>query len=405
MSSGPLSGHIADLAAGIGWLLDFFTRSTYARSGHGPNACDFVAGNPQDLALPRLVDALKRWSEPLDKDWFAYKLSEPEATTVVAESLTRRRGVPFAPDDVFMTNGGFAAIAVALRTVVDRHDEVIFNSPPWFFYEPLVRGIGAVPVRVRIRPDTFDLDVDAIAAAITPRTRAVIINTPNNPTGRIYPPEVLAALAATLESASRRHDRAIYLLSDEPYSRILFDGRAFHTPAEFYPRTFVLYSYGKQLLAPGQRLGYVALPSSMPDRDALRAGIPVAQLAMGYAFPNALLQHALRDLEEVCIDLASLQRRRDRMVVALREMGYELHAPEATFYLLPRSPLQDDAAFTELLAARDVFVLPGRMVEMSGYLRISLTASDAMVERALPHFAAAIAEARAAGVAAGTTGV
>ncbi len=251
----------------------------------------------------------------------------------------------------------------------------------------------AVPVRVKIDMATFDLDVDAIAAAITPHTRAVIVNSPNNPTGRIYPPETLERLAEVLSAASSAHGRAIYLLSDEAYNRIFFDGANFTSPTGYYPNSLLLYSYGKTLLAPGQRLGYLALPPSMPEKDAMRAAVLVSQFS-GHGVPDAVLQHALPTIEPLCIDVVQLQRRRDVMVDALRAQGYELHVPEGTFYLLPRSPMTDDAAFSERLAEDDVFVLPGRIVELPGYFRISLTANDEMVERSLPRFAAAIESVR-----------
>jgi aspartate aminotransferase len=288
-----------------------------------------------------------------------------------------------------MTNGGFAAIAVAFRAILEPGDEVVFLSPPWFFYELLILAAGGVPVRVRLAPPAFDLDPAAISAAITPRTRAVLINTPHNPSGRIYPPADLQALAAALGEASARVGHAIYLVADEPYNRIVFDGRPFHSPAEFYPDTIITYSYGKTLLAPGMRIGYLTVPPTMPDRYALRERVLVAQLATGYSFPNALLQHALEDLEGLSIDVAALERRRDRLVAALRDMGYETTMPEGTFYVLARSPIADDVAFSELLAEEKVLVLPGTVVETPGWFRISLTASDEMVERGLTGFARA----------------
>jgi aspartate aminotransferase len=378
----------------LGHLYHFFTESTYVRRAGDPAICDFVAGNPQEMPLPDFVEALRRWSVPQNKDWFAYKESMSSARAVVVASLRKQRGLPFEADDIFMTNGAFAALAVALRTVTDPGDEVIYISPPWFFYEAIITATGATPVRVKMDARTFDLDLDAIAAAITKRTRAIIINSPNNPTGKIYPPETLQALARMVTAASERNGRTIYLLSDEAYCHIIYDRRPYHSPTEFYPNTFLFYTYGKTLLTPGQRLGYIALPPTMPNRELLRNAIFVSQLVTGYAFPNALLQHALPDLENLSIDMTHLQSKRDRMVAALREMGYELHVPEGTFYLLPRSPLADDLAFIEWLAEHDVFCLPGTIMEMPGYFRISLTANDEMIERALPQFAQALRVAR-----------
>jgi aspartate aminotransferase len=382
------------VAGTITGLLRFFSQSAYARQQGDPAINDFVVGNPHDMPLPGFVQSLQHWSTPRDPMWFAYKNSERPAQVAVAAALHARRGVTIDPADIVMTNGAFGGLSVLLQALTDPGDEVIFLTPPWFFYEPLIVAYGGQPVRVPVDRATFDLDVAAIAAAITPRTRAIIVNSPNNPTGRVYPPETLAALADVLRAASDRNGRTVYLLSDEAYHRIVYDGRVFHGPAEYYANTFIIYTYGKTLLTPGQRLGYIAMPPAMPDREALRDALFVTQFTVGYAFPNALLQHALGDLEQLTVDVVHLQARRDRMVGALRAMGYTLHVPEATFYLLPRSPWPDDEAFVALLAEHNVFCLPGAVVEMPGHFRVSLTASDEMIERGLPGFAAALAAAQ-----------
>ena len=371
----------------------FFQGPIWARRDE-PGIANFAVGNPQEMPLPAYVDALARALPPQDKDWFAYKMSEPGSRATIARSLSERTGLAWEPSDIAMTNGGFAALAVTFRAILEPGDEVVFLSPPWFFYEILILAAGGVPVRVPLAAPTFDLDPATISAAITPRTRAVLVNTPHNPTGRVYPPDALRALGSVLEDAGRRLGRTIYLVSDEPYNRIVFDGRAFHSPAEVYPATIVAYSFGKTLLAPGMRIGYVATPPTMPDREDLRDAIFTAQIAMGYAFPNALLQHAIEDLDRLSIDIAALERRRDRVVGALREMGYATTNPEGTFYVMAQSPVEDDMAFGELLADHGVLVLPGTVVEAPGWFRISLTASDEMVERGLPGFETARAAAR-----------
>jgi aspartate aminotransferase len=356
---------------------------------------DLTFGNPHEAPLPGIAAALERWAAPRHGQWFAYPHSLPEAQETVAASLRAWRGLPFEAADIALTNAGAAALAVGMKAVTRPGDEVIFSLPPWFAYEMLVRDNGCTPVKVRHDPATWDLDLDAIAGAITPRTRVLIVNTPCNPTGRIYPPATLARLAAILEAASARNGRTIYVLADEPYSRLIFDGRPFHSPSAFYPNTLIAYSYGKVLLAPGQRIGFLALPPAMPGREAARQAVSLAQFACGYAFPNALLQRAIGDLDPLSLDMAHLGRKRDRVLAALREQGYDVHTPEGTFYLFPQSPIPDDVAFAEALAERGVLVIPGAAFEQPGYFRICLTATDAMLDRAIPAFAAAIAETRA----------
>ena len=382
------------MVGSVAHVFDWFRGGSWERHHLDPGVADFTFGNPQEMPLTGLVDALQRNAVPQDKDWFAYKFSEDEPRRVVADSLRRRTGIAYEPQDVAMTAGAFGALGVTIRALCDEGDEVIFLSPPWFFYELMIISSGATPVRVRLSAPDFDLDADAVADAITPHTRAIIVNSPNNPSGRIYRAPELAALGRVLEEASDRNGRPIILLSDESYNRIVFDGLEFRSPALDYGATITIYTYGKTLLAPGQRIGYAALSPTFPDRKATRFRIMVQQVASGWGFPNALLQHAIGDLEALSVDIAALQARRDRMVPALREMGYEVTRPEGTFYLMLRSPDPNDLAFSDRLAELGALVLPGTIVECPGWFRISLTASDEMVERSLPAFGTALTEAR-----------
>lgn len=381
----------------LGPFMSFYS-GAFSRYTLRPDFANFAVGNPQEMPMPAYVDVLRQHLEPHDKDWFAYKMSEAQPRATIARSLSARTGMKWDARDVAMTNGGFAAIAATLRSLLDPDDEAIFLSPPWFFYEYLTLAAGAEPVRVKLEPPAFDLDVDRIVAAVTPRTRMVLVNSPHNPSGRIYDATVLRELATALTDASDRIGHPIWILSDEPYNRIVFDGREFRSPAEFYPHTVITYSYGKTLLAPGQRIGFLTVPPTLAEdeRQALRDEVFLQQLALGWAFPNALMQHALPDLEKLSIDVDTLQRRRDRLVPALREMGYEASMPEGTFYTMARSPIPDDMAFAELLAKHRVLVLPGTVVEVPGWFRISLTSSDQMVEDGIERFAAAMSEARSA---------
>ena len=369
----------------------FLVDSDHLRRRHQPGVIDMSLGDPHELPPKGFVEALKTWAEPQSVDWFAYKVSQPEARAAVARSLSKWRGLPFEPEDIAMTTGAFGAIAAALSATLDPGDEVIMNLPPWFNYEAMIVNVGAKPVKVKVREEDFDLDLAAIEAAITPKTRMVIVNTPNNPTGRVYPPATLEALAEILTVASKRNGRVIYQLSDEPYSRLVFDGKSFPSPSAYYPNTMITYSYGKVLLTPGQRIGFLALPPTMPERAPLRESIMLAQIAGGFLFPNALMQHAIEDLDKLSIDLPRLHEKRDRLVAGLRAAGYELHVPEGTFYLLPKSPLADDEAFCEQLAARGLLVLPGRICDCPGRFRVTFTASMEMIDKALPIFAEVMA--------------
>lgn len=391
-----VSGRIRAADAAFAAVRDFYVSSRYGERRLEPGICDFTFGNPHEMPLPGIVAALRQRMLPNDENWFAYKTSEPAPQAFLAESVSRELHLDFEPPDIALTTGAFAAIMVAFRLVLDAGNEAIFCEPAWFCYEPMLLAADAVPRKLKLRRPDFDLDLAAIEAAIGPRTRLVIVNTPHNPTGRIYGRTQLEALAALLERASARIGHRVFLLSDEPYRRLRFDGHDFISPAALYPWTLISYSYGKVLLAPGQRLGYLAISPLMPagDREALRDAMFSAQMALGWCFPNAVMQHAVPDLEALSIDQAALARRRDRLTTVLTDAGCEVLRPQGTFYLWSQWPKgglgRDPVRICNRLADRDVFVLPGSLMNTPDYFRISLTASDAMVERALPAFAAAM---------------
>jgi aspartate aminotransferase len=351
---------------------------------------DLTFGNPHEMPIRGVVEALKRRVEPKSVDWYAYKTSEQDARDAVAKGLQRELGLPFEPDDIAMTPGAFGAIGVAFSMLLDPGDECVIPVPSWFAYTTMLVERGAVPVKVSLDEQTFDLDVAAIERAITPRTRIVIVNTPHNPTGIVYSRERLLELAAMLKRKSAEMGRPIFILSDEPYRRIRFDGVAFTSPAQVYPWTLIDYSYAKILLAPGVRLGYLAIsPQLQPDaRAELRDMAMALQVAQGWAFPDALSQYAVGDLETVSIDIDALQRKRDRMHGTLTQWGYSLTKPAGTFYLWGKAPRGDALGFTRALADRGVYIMPGTLFERPSDFRISLTASAEMIEASLPAFEA-----------------
>lgn len=351
-----------------------------------PDALDFTFGNPHEMPLPGLVEALRAQVEPQTVDWFAYKSSVRTAQEAVAEGLTAELSLPFEPDDIAMTQGAFGAINLAFHLLADEGDEVIVPVPGWFCYAPMLRAANLVPVGAPLDPVSFDLDADAIARAITPRTRIVVVNSPANPTGRVYTRAQLDALATVLNEASDRIGHRIWLLSDEPYRRIRFDDIPFTTPAAAYPWTMIDYSYGKVLLAPGQRVGYLALSPSLPgvDKQAFRDALTPVQLALGWNFPNAIMQYAVPALESVSIDMVEYTARRNRMYDALREAGYEITRPEGTFYLWGRAPGDDGDAFCTHMAERGVHLMPGSLFDRPEHFRISLTATMETIDKALP---------------------
>ncbi len=384
----PVSSRIKAADAAFAPVKHFYFESRYAERRLEEGINDFTFGNPHELPLLGVVKAIRDRAIPHDKNWYAYKTSEEEPQAFLAEHAGRELGLDFEPQDIALTTGAFAAIMVAIHQTLDAGDEAIFCEPAWFCYESMLAAAQAVPRKVPLKRPNFDLDLAAIDAAIGPKTRLVIVNSPHNPTGRIYSRSALEELAELLERASARIGHRIYLLSDEPYRRLRFDDLGFDSPATVYPWTLISYSYGKVLLSPGQRLGYLAISPLMPseDRDSFRESLVSAQMALGWCFPNAIMQYSVPDLETLSIDQLGLTRRRSMLMDAFNQAGYAFLKPEGTFYLWSKWPDGDPDAHWNALADRNVFVMPGSIMNQPDYFRISLTASDRMVERALPAF-------------------
>ena len=355
-----IEGRTDRMVASVEHVFSWFRDGSWERHHLDPGIADFTFGNPQELPLPGLVDALQRNAVPQDKDWFAYKMSEEEPRQVVADVAppSNRARLPARGrrDDRGRVRGARGDHPRAVRR--RRRGHLPLAAVVLLRADDRVLGRDRRPRGPRdARPST---STPTPSPPRSRRGRGPSSSTrPHNPTGRIYREPELRALGDVLRAASERHGRTIVLISDESYNRIVFDGIEFRSPALDYDATALIYTYGKTTLAPGQRIGFVALHPSFPDKETVGYRIFVQQLAAGWGFPNALLQHAISDLEGLSVDVAALQARRDRMVPALRDMGYEVTRPEGTFYLMVRSPDPDDLAFTDRLAELGALVLPG----------------------------------------------
>lgn len=351
---------------------------------------DMVFGNPNDPPSEPLLKAMRsnllHSNALLSPTAFAYDVSFDEQRQIISKELRQRRGLPFNPEHISLCNAALGGLLVTLQALTDVGDEVLCMEPSYFFYGALLDLCGCKRVLVPTKPD-FDLDIAAIRLAITPRTRVIIINSPNNPSGRIYPPDTLRCLSEMLAKADT--PRPIVLLSDEAYCRIVFDDVKFHSPTQFYPYSLLVYTYGKTTLAPGERLGYIALSPLMPSpaREQLSRAIFTVQVA-SYSFPNRTTASTIRELNGFCIDIDVLQRRRDYLMNTLVEQGWLLHKPAGAFYMLVKVPkgIADDEALVDILAEHNVLTMPGSMSNIPGWIRLSLTASDEMIKLAIPVF-------------------
>ena len=390
-SNTQLADSLDAVRASFAPVAAFFNDSRWRERLGEPGVCDFALGNPQEMPLPGFVEALKAKVTPQNKEWFAYKGNESFAREAVASSLRGSPGLPFEPEDVALTNGGFGAIVLMMKLLANPGEEILYSTPSWFCYAPIAHLHGLKPVTVPLKNE-FALDVDALLAAVTEKTRILVVNSPHNPAGSIATADGAGDARRRAREDQRRDGGGRSGCSPtKPIARSSISDGRFEPPLRHIRRSAICYSYGKRLLTPGQRIGYFAVNPAAPERDAVREAVFFAQMATGWNFPSALMQHALPDLEKLAIDIGALERRRDRLCEGLESAGYRVSRPKGAFYVLVEA-VGDEAAFCEELSARDVFVMPGSVCGIPGHFRLSLTASDEMVEIALPRFAEVLAE-------------
>ena len=312
----------------------------------------------------------------------------PATRRAVAQGLQRETRLPFTEDHIVMTCGAAAALNVVLKTILDPGDEVLILAPYFVEYEYYIDNHRGVAVVAPTGAD-FQPDLEGIEAAITPRTRAIIINSPNNPTGVVYPAERLHALGDLLRHAQDRQKREIFLISDEPYRRLIFDGLAYPQVFPHYDNTIVVHSHTKDLALPGERIGYIAVHPVYPGKQELMDGLTFCNRILGFVNAPALMQHVVRALQGISVDVADYQRKRDFLYHRLTELGYAVVQPQGAFYLFPRSPIADDVAFVEALQRWNVLTVPGRGFGTPGHFRIAYCVEDRVLEGAMEGFARA----------------
>ena len=308
-----------------------------------------------------------------------------ETRRAVAEGLKVETGLPFEMQDVIMTCGAAAALNVVLKALIDPGDEIIFFAPYFVEYRYYVDNHGGVAV-VAPTDDSFQPDLAALEPLMTHRTRAVLINSPNNPSGAVYSAERIAALCTLLKNKSSAFGTEIFLVSDEPYRQLLYDGLSYPHVFPHYGPSIAVHSHAKDLALPGERIGHIAVNPAYDDRRDLVDGLTFCNRILGFVNAPALMQHAVRELQGVSVDVADYQRKRDFIYGELVDMGYTCFKPQGAFYLFPESPVEDDDAFIEELQSWNVLAVPGRTFGSPGFFRISYCVEDRVLEGSLEGF-------------------
>jgi len=384
----PASNKIQESMKKSSFIRKMFEEGMARKAKFGPeNVFDFSLGNPNLEPPEKFKDVLRDLANDPSPGQHAYMPNAGylETRKAVAAYLGKTNRQSFEPDDIIMTVGAGGALNAVLKTILNPGEEVVIPAPYFVEYNFYLDNHQGVPRVVQTGPD-FSMDLDAIKGAITEKTRALLINTPNNPTGKVYHEQELQALGALLAECSLKIGHPIYLISDEPYRKIVYDGITVPSIFNVYKESFVVTSFSKDLSLPGERIGYAALNPEITDREELRAGMVLCNRILGYVNAPALMQRAVALLLEETVDVSQYQKKRDTLCDGLVACGYECRKPEGAFYLFPKTPIEDDVAFVSALQEENILTVPGSGFFGPGHMRIAYCVDDRTIERSLPGF-------------------
>ena len=369
------------------WIRRMFEEGIAMKKQFGPeNVFDLSLGNPIMEPPPEFKAELRRIVENPFPGMHGYmeNAGYPETRAAVGAQLKKETGVPVTENDVVMAVGAAGAINVALKTILDPGDEVVLFLPWFVDYFNYVENHDGV-VKLVPTDENFMPRLDELEKAIGPRTKAVLINSPNNPTGVVYDAELMSSLAKILRQKEAEFGTEIFIVSDEPYKKIIYDGARYPSPLNFHRHSIIATSHSKDLSIAGERIGYVALHPESSHHDEMMTGFVFCTRVLGFINAPALMQNVVRKLQGVSIPVSEYQRHRDFIYENLVRFGYQVNKPQGAFYIFPKSPIKDDVAFVhELQHEHHVLTVPGVAFGTPGYFRLVYCVDDRTLEKSMP---------------------
>lgn len=391
----PVSHKMKAFAEKSSWIRKMFEQGAKMKAEYGAeNVFDFSLGNP-DLPPPAQYDqVIQKIVAEATPGSHAYMPNGgyPWVREAVAKRMSQEQGVEINGADMLMTCGAAGALNILMKSMLNPGDEVILLAPYFVEYNFYVDNHGGVS-KVVNTDENFNLDLKAIEEAITEKTRAIIINSPNNPTGQIYSQESLAQLGELLRYMGEQYATTIYMISDEPYRKIVFGDYTVPSIFAAYKNSIVLSSYSKDLSLPGERIGYLALHPELGDKAALLDALTLANRILGFVNAPALMQRVVAELQDASVDNSIYERRRNTFCDILTKAGFEFTPPKGAFYVFPKSPIADDVEFCSILQEEKILAVPGRGFGAPGHLRLAFCVEDSVIEAAEKPFARAFAKA------------
>ena len=389
---------IAKSMASSSWIRKMFEKGLELKKEFGEDAvCDFSLGNP-DVPPPAATKAAleKIAAEAVKPLGLGYcpNAGIPAVREAMAKYLTKQQTMEMSAKDVVMTVGAAGALVSFFRAVIEPGDEIITPAPYFVEYGAYCGHFGGVLKPVKSLPPTFRPDVAAIEAAITPKTRAIIVNSPNNPTGCIYGEGDLQAIAALVDKVNATRERPLFLLSDEPYRAFAYDGAVVPAVLPLTKFACVLGSFSKTLSLAGERIGYFAANPEMPDQSSLIAAVTLTNRTLGFVNAPVIGQRLAAALINETVDLDVYDRRRKLMAKVLSDAGVEFEMPKGAFYFFAKSPVEDDSVFVDALLKERILVVPGKGFGFGGYVRLSCSVDEKIIARSAEGFKRAMEKFR-----------
>ena len=384
-----VSKKIRDSIEKASWVRKMFEEGALRKAQYGPeNVFDFSLGNPNLEPPARFNEILKELASDNSPGMHRYMSNAGlvETRQAVADYLSNLNNLSFGPEDIVMTVGAAGALNVILKVILNPGDEVIIPAPYFMEYNSYIDNYRGIPKTVATNPD-FSLDLFAIEKAMSSNTRAVLINNPNNPTGSVYEKDELIQLGELLTQYSQRYGEPIYLISDEPYSKIIYNGLKCPSIFDAYRESVLATSFSKDLSLPGERIGYIAVHPLIAEKDIIIEGLILCNRILGFVNAPALMQRLIPFLLRESVDVALYQRKRDILCEGLEAAGYRFAKPEGTFYLFPETPIPDDVEFVRSLQEENILTVPGLGFGGPGHFRIAYCTEDETIERSFPGFA------------------
>ena len=356
---------------------------------HGrENVYDFSIGNPNlppPESVKQTISAIVAEESPTKLHGYMNSAGFPETRRAVADSLNTRFGTAFTENNIIMSVGAAGGLNVVFKTLINPGDEIIAISPYFVDYDNYVNNYDGKIITVPANHDDFQPDIDAICAAITPKTKAIIINSPNNPTGVIYSEKTIRQIAEVLETKSQEFGAPIYIVSDEPYRELAYDGAEVPFITKFYRNTLVCYSWSKSLSLPGERIGYIVVPDEIDDYDLFFDAACIATRVLGFINAPSLMQKVVeRSLDEQ-VNIAVYDENRKLLYNGLKECGFESVFPQGAFYMWLKTP-GDENSFVNAAKKYNILIVPGGAFACSGYVRIAYCVAKETIEKSMPAF-------------------